>query len=135
MVLQRDLLYYEDEDCFRNGGLPKGTISLNAFCVEERAGGLLNEFVIHSMYVLAMAGTHCVAFDDVVMCRPHPLVCRAASPEDLQAWLQALRGIGESSRQGVLPAPRKSAANGFNTSATGSEEEDDDEEEEIVWAD
>lgn len=45
----RDLQYFEDEDAFRNGGLPKGSVRLNAFCVERKADGLLNEFVVHCM--------------------------------------------------------------------------------------
>ena len=49
MVLQQDLRYYENEDIFRNGGLPKGIIKLNAFCIEVKPDGLLNEFVIHTM--------------------------------------------------------------------------------------
>lgn len=49
MVLQQDLKYYEDEDTFRGGGLPKGVIRLNAFCVERRREALLHEFVVHAM--------------------------------------------------------------------------------------
>jgi hypothetical protein len=49
VVLQQDLLYYQDEDVFRNGGLPKGVVKLNAFCVETKPDALLHEFVVHSM--------------------------------------------------------------------------------------
>jgi hypothetical protein len=48
VVLQQDLKYYEDEDTFRNGGIPKGVIKLNAFCVERRLDALVYEFVVHA---------------------------------------------------------------------------------------
>lgn len=30
--------------------------------------------------------------------RPYPLVCRAASPEDLEGWVEALGHVGEGVR-------------------------------------
>lgn len=76
MVLKQHLRYYEDEDTFRCGGLPKGIIRLNAFCVEKKLDGLMNEFVIHTM--------------------PFPLVCRASTPEDRDEWINALQLCGST---------------------------------------
>lgn len=110
VVLQQDLRYYEDEDSFRNGGLPKGVILLNAFCVERRPDALLNEFVVHAM--------------------PYPLVCRAASEEDLDAWTTALQQVGDGVRgNGII-----GLAMADKNSRQQAEEEVVSEEDDVKWA-
>lgn len=111
MVLQQDLQYFEDEDAFRNGGLPKGVIKLNAFCVERKSDGLLNEFVVHTM--------------------PHSLVCRASSVEDMDGWIETLQHMSE----GIRSNNRCSALHHQQKVEGEASHENESNEEEITWAD
>ena len=73
-VLQDDIKYYESEQAFVNGAAPKGVVRLNAFFVTTADGDNPNfEFTVHAM--------------------PYPLICRAESALEMNAWVDTLNSL------------------------------------------
>ena len=73
-VLQDDIKYYESEEAFSSGAAPKGLVKLNAFFVTKAEGDNPQfEFTVHAM--------------------PYPLVCRAESEAEMNAWVDTLNSL------------------------------------------
>lgn len=76
VVLQDDIKYYENEQTFVNGGLPKGIVKLNAFfCVPTDGANPQFEFTIHAM--------------------PYSFTCRAESAAEMNSWVETLSSMAE----------------------------------------
>ena len=70
-VLADSLYYYEDENAYKNGSKPKGTINLDAYFVgKSEANAAEFEFTVHAY--------------------PKNMTCRATGEDEMQGWIDEL---------------------------------------------